>query len=995
MSSLHETAYPRLKSEITEKELQESYTPSDTEQLWGRLAKTPVARLGLLLHLKLFQRLGYFQSLAAVPREIIEHVGLQCQFRKLPTQTQLLQYDRSGAKHRHLRQIRTYLDVKPLAGTDNKWLYEIALDAAETKEMLADIVNVMLEELVRHRFELPGFTVLKRTARRARNHVNERCFSAITSQLTDEAKQKINELLSPNGQTYSAWHILKREPKRPGNKEVRSYLQHVHWLQTLGEEMPAIKLPIVKHRQLALEARALNATEMADLKFNKRYALAVILTRNQHSKALDDVAELLIRMVRAMESHAQAALQQYLLDHQKHVDRLIETFKDVLTAYEQDTSQQQRLSSIEDIIGENSGTLIDRCNEHIAYSGNNYFPFMLAPYRQKRALLFNCLTILELKSTSNDTSSNALLTLFRSLQPSRAEYIKIAAASDTMGETFDPGWMPEKWRKLVLIKSEQSGDYDLLHRKYLELWILIHIKQELSSGDLHIPHSAQFDDYREQLIDDETLDAELEEYAQQVELPLSEPKAFCVHLKDLLTEASRRVDERFPKNLHADIQNGRLVLRRHKAELPTSELKKLDELITQTLPQTSIIDVLTDTEKWLNLHGNFTPLSGNESRLNEAQKRFITTLFCYGCNLGPTQTARSIKGISSRQVAWLNLKHATEERLDKAIVQVVNAYNKFDLPKYWGTGRHVSADGTKWDLYEQNLLSEYHIRYGGYGGIGYYHVSDTYIALFSHFIPCGVYEAVYILDGLMSNKSDIQPDTLHGDTQAQSYPVFGLAYLLGINLMPRIRNIQDLTLCRPDKRYRYQNIDSLFTGHVNFKLIETHLRDMLRVAVSIKKGQITASTILRRLGTYSRKNKLYFAFRELGKVVRTLFLLRYIDEIELRKTIHSATNKSEEFNNFTKWLFFGGQGIIAENIRHEQRKVVKYNQLVANMVILHNVEQMTQALKTFADDGQGLTKEVLGGLSPYRTAHINRFGDYTLDLRRKVQPLNFNAKIIS
>jgi len=64
----------------------------------------------------------------------------------------------------------------------------------------------------------------------------------------------------------------------------------------------------------------------------------------------------------------------------------------------------------------------------------------------------------------------------------------------------------------------------------------------------------------------------------------------------------------------------------------------------------------------------------------------------------------------------------------------------------------------------------------------------------------------------MSNKSDIQPDTLHGDTQAQSYPVFGLAYLLGINLMPRIRNIQDLTLCRPDKRYRYQNIDSLFTG---------------------------------------------------------------------------------------------------------------------------------------------------------------------------------------
>ncbi len=51
----------------------------------------------------------------------------------------------------------------------------------------------------------------------------------------------------------------------------------------------------------------------------------------------------------------------------------------------------------------------------------------------------------------------------------------------------------------------------------------------------------------------------------------------------------------------------------------------------------------------------------------------------------------------------------------------------------------MSADGTKWDLYEQNLLSEYHISYGGYGGVVYYHVSDMYIALFSRFIPCGAW----------------------------------------------------------------------------------------------------------------------------------------------------------------------------------------------------------------------------------------------------------------
>ncbi|CAM5407111.1 hypothetical protein RLIN73S_02262 [Rhodanobacter lindaniclasticus] len=123
-----------------------------------------------------------------------------------------------------------------------------------------------------------------------------------------------------------------------------------------------------------------------------------------------------------------------------------------------------------------------------------------------------------------------------------------------------------------------------------------------------------------------------------------------------------------------------------------------------------------------------------------------------------------------RQQAWLNLKYVTGDTLQACHVDTINLYNKFELPGYWGSGKSASADGTKWSVYEQNLLSEYHIRYGGYGGIGYYHVSDKYIALFSRFIPCGAYEAIYILDGLIENRSDIRPDTVHGDTQAQIFP---------------------------------------------------------------------------------------------------------------------------------------------------------------------------------------------------------------------------------
>lgn len=75
--------------------------------------------------------------------------------------------------------------------------------------------------------------------------------------------------------------------------------------------------------------------------------------------------------------------------------------------------------------------------------------------------------------------------------------------------------------------------------------------------------------------------------------------------------------------------------------------------------------------------------------------------------------------------------------------------------------------------------------------------------IFSHFIPCGLWEGVCILDILMKNQSDIQPNTLHSDTQGQNAPIVGLSYLLGIRLMPRIRNWRNLKLLRSHKDSNY------------------------------------------------------------------------------------------------------------------------------------------------------------------------------------------------
>ena len=145
--------------------------------------------------------------------------------------------------------------------------------------------------------------------------------------------------------------------------------------------------------------------------------------------------------------------------------------------------------------------------------------------------------------------------------------------------------------------------------------------------------------------------------------------------------------------------------------------------------------------------------------------------------------------------------------------------------------------------------------------------------------------------------------------------------------------------------------------------------------------------------SHSSRPTLYQAFRELGRVVRTAFLLSYISDMELREQITATTNKVEAYNGFSKWLFFGGEGIIADNDPEEQEKVIKYNDLVANAVIFHNVVDQTRILRELKQEGFPVNREDVATLSPYVTSHIKRFGDYIIDLDTVPEPIDSSLPI--
>jgi TnpA family transposase len=135
-----------------------------------------------------------------------------------------------------------------------------------------------------------------------------------------------------------------------------------------------------------------------------------------------------------------------------------------------------------------------------------------------------------------------------------------------------------------------------------------------------------------------------------------------------------------------------------------------------------------------------------------------------------------------------------------------------------------------------------------------------------------------------------------------------------------------------------------------------------------------------KLTNYSRKNRLYQAFQELGKVIRTQFLLEYISNSKLREVITASTNKVEAYHALSDWILFVSKVIVASNDPDEMEKAIKYNALIANCIVLQNIIDYSYVVYLLQQEGIQITKEDVARISPYMNEHLKRFGDFIIDL---------------
>lgn len=985
MTAIDRTAYPRFKTNHSAKELAEIYSPTPAEIALARAsARGAKPILSFLILLKSFQRLGYFPPLKEVPRAVKNHLRVclaipNDQDEKAAVRPPL------RSLYRYHSAIRTYLGVRSYDEQGQQIAAKLVGELATVRNSPADLINAAVEQLVKERYELPAFSTLDQLVQTIRTEVNNALCQQVAGGLFREERRKLDALLAPQlAETEAQWGRLRQIPKSATLTNLQDLQDRYDWLLRLGEvERPLAALSQAKIKDFAAQARNLKPSEMQDFLPNRRYTMILCLIQQTRASTRDNLVETFLKRIAFMHNKAKEELVAIQARQRTTLEKLLAVLSEILQASSQLPEVSGLGKAVQQVVGERGGAaqLLEECTEIAAYNGNNHYPLLHKFYLSHRATLLRLLQLLDFKATSQDKSLTEALAFLLKYQDSREDLLPYA---------IDLSFLSEQWRKLV-VRLCEGGELKLVRRQ-LEVCLFSCLATELKTGDIAVTGAEQYADYRQQLLTWQECQPLLADYCQQTGLAATAGE-FVAQLKAELTQRALEVDQNQPTSDQFTIgPEGVPVLKKVVAKAPSKNLAALEAALREKMPPRSVLEILANLHYYTSWTRHFGPLGGSEPKLERAVERYILTAFSFGCNLGPTQLTRHLKEpVAPAHLTFVNYRHIDENRLEAARRDIINSYADFELPRWWGDGTRAGADGTKFELVRDNLISEYHIRYGGFGGVAYQHVSDTYIALFSRFISCGMWEAVYILDLFSANKSALQPDTLHADTQGQNGPAFGLAYLLGVKLMPRIRNWQDLDFCRPTPTTHYQNIEALFGEAVNWNLIEKHWQDLMAVVLSIKLGKILPSTLLRKLNNYSHKNKLYQAMRELGRVVRTLFLLHYISDEALRRTITATTNKVEAFNGFLKWLFFGSEGAFGDNNPEEQQKRLAYLHVVANAVIYQNVVDMSRVLEELARDGLEFSEEDVMALSPYLTRHIKRFGDYVLDITKEPPP--FDGKL--
>jgi len=417
-------------------------------------------------------------------------------------------------------------------------------------------------------------------------------------------------------------------------------------------------------------------------------------------------------------------------------------------------------------------------------------------------------------------------------------------------------------------------------------------------------------------------------------------------------------------------------------------LHELRATIGASLPRVRIEDLLQDVDEWCGFTRAFQPLGGYEPRGADLHRSLLATLIAHGTNLGLAAMSQSVDTLTADALQDTSRWFLRDATIKAANTILVDHHHGLKLSSVWGDGSRSSSDGQRFVVERDSLLGSVYPRYFGYYDRAlqlYTHTSDQNSVYGTQAISCAPREAGYVLGGILDNDTALAIREHTSDTNGFTEHLFALCALLGITFMPRLKDLPDQVLSRIDRDADYGALQPLLRGRINIELILEQWDQMVRLAASLKDRLTPAHVVMQRLVNANASDRLAGALSQLGRLMKTLHILRYIQEEPLRDAIQLQLNRGEFRHILAKWLFFANQGGFRSGDYEEVMNKASCLSLLSNAVLVWNTVHIARIVDQLRAAGHDVKDDDLARVSPLAHAHVIPNGSYFQSPRRRAE----------
>jgi TnpA family transposase len=825
------------------------------------------------------------------------------------------------------------------------------------------LTRALLDYLRQKKVVIPRVDVLERICGEAITLGTKRVYRALTSELSDGQKEQLDRLLLPRnqqGQTFINW--LRQPHGFPNAKHVLMHIERIEYVQ--GLSLPdGLEKAVHQNRlrKIAREGGQMTPQHLRDFEPLRRHATLAAVILDTRATLIDELIDMHDRIMASKENVARRRHAEQFQSSGKHINEQLKILSQagrlIQTARE---SGSNPFDAIEASIGWQTFLDSIKSAEQLSQPEFDHLTLIIEAYPHLRRYTPAFLDTLELQAAPVSQSLLDAVNILRRLNRTKARKLPEDSPTD---------FIRKRWVSLVF--TEEG-----MNRRYYELCVFSELKNALRSGDIWVRHSRQFMDFEDYLLPLEKFHAQCS--SQELGLAIeTDCERFLQKKKDQLASALRHVE------LHAAGNSlpGAVVTASGMRITPLTnsvpeETESLIKKVSALMPKVKITELLLEVDRWTDFSRHFTHLKGGQPASDRVM--LMTAVLADGINLGLTKMASSCPGTSYSKLSWLQAWHIRDDTYSAALAELTNAQHHHPFSRWWGDGTKSSSDGQRFKAGGRGE-SKGHVnaKYGREPGSMFYtHISDHYAPFHTRIINSPARDATYVLDGLLNHESELDIEEHYTDTAGFTDHVFALMPILGFKFAPRIRDLSDKRLYITGKKSDYPTLGGLIGGEANFDYISLHWKEILRLSASIGKGAVTASLMLRKLGSYPRQNGLALALRELGRIERTLFTLEWMMDIDLRRRVQAGLNKGEAKNALSRAVFFNRLGELRDRSFENQRYRASGLNLVVAAIILWNTEYTNQAIETLRRRGETINDELLSHLSPLGWEHINLTGDY-------------------